>query len=133
VTSPDNIQDTVRAWFTGRLPSTWFAGPAEVLVDREEVRVVGVLPAAVPVMTRLRQPARRVLDTLVDARVARSRSDALAWCVHLVGQHAQEWLDELRTAMEQVERVRSQGPGSCSGARPQTQVRPGDRAAAQDG
>ncbi len=31
---------------------------------------------AVPVMTRLRQPERKVLDTLVDAGVARSRSDA---------------------------------------------------------
>ena len=30
-------------------------------------------------------PERRVLDTLIDAGVARSRSDALAWCVRLVG------------------------------------------------
>src|SRR6476619_6636534 len=36
---------------------------------------------AAPVMTRLRQPERQVLDTLVDAGVARSRSDALAWSV----------------------------------------------------
>ncbi len=65
---------------------------------------------AVPVMTRLRQPERRVLDTLVDSGVARSRADALAWSVRLVGTHAQEWLGELRTAMEQVEKVRAQGP-----------------------
>ncbi len=65
---------------------------------------------SVPVMTRLRQPERRVLDTLVDAGVARSRSEALAWSVRLVGTHAEEWLSELRTAMEQVDRVRSQGP-----------------------
>ena len=39
---------------------------------------------AAPVMTRLRQPERQVLDTLVDAGVARSRSDALAWSVRLV-------------------------------------------------
>ena len=65
---------------------------------------------AVPVMTRLRQPERLVLDTLVDAGVARSRSDALAWCVRLVGRNAEEWLGELRSAMEAVERVRAQGP-----------------------
>jgi hypothetical protein len=63
-----------------------------------------------PVMTRLRQPERQVLDTLVDAGVARSRSDALAWCVRLVGQHAEDWLAELRVAMQQVEKVREQGP-----------------------
>lgn len=66
---------------------------------------------SVPVMTRLRQPQRRVLDTLVDAGVARSRSDALAWAVTLVGQHAEEWLQELREAMTEVERLRAQGPG----------------------
>jgi hypothetical protein len=66
---------------------------------------------SVPVMTRLRQPERRVLDTLVGAGVARSRSEALAWCVRLVGQHAEDWLTELRTAMEQVRKIRSQGPG----------------------
>ena len=65
---------------------------------------------AVPVMTRLRQPERLVLDTLVAAGVARSRSEALAWSVRLVGRNAEEWLGELRTAMENVERVRSQGP-----------------------
>jgi hypothetical protein len=65
---------------------------------------------AVPVMTRLRQPERLVLDTLVAAGVARSRSEALAWSVRLVGKHAQEWLGELRQAMENVERVRAQGP-----------------------
>jgi hypothetical protein len=65
---------------------------------------------SVPVMTRLRQPERVVLDTLVDSGVARSRSDALAWCVKLVSSHADEWLGELRTAMETVENVRQQGP-----------------------
>ena len=55
---------------------------------------------AVPVMTRLRQPQRLVLDTLVEAGVARSRADALAWCVRLVGQHSEEWLTELRGAIE---------------------------------
>ena len=63
-----------------------------------------------PVMTRLRQSERLVLDTLVDAGVARSRSDALVWSVRLVGQHADEWLTQLREAMQSVEEVRAQGP-----------------------
>jgi hypothetical protein len=65
---------------------------------------------SVPVMTRLRQPERAVLDTLVDAGVARSRSEALAWCVRLVGRHSDEWLASLRTAMTEVERLRAAGP-----------------------
>jgi hypothetical protein len=69
---------------------------------------------AVPVMTRLRQPERVVLDTLVDAGVARSRAHALAWCVRLVGDNAEAWLGDLRAAMQHVERVRAQGPGSDS-------------------
>ena len=63
-----------------------------------------------PVMTRLRQAERLVLDTLVDAGVARSRSDGLAWAVRLVGQHADDWLAELRRAMESVDEVRRRGP-----------------------
>ena len=66
---------------------------------------------AVPVMTRLRQPERRVLDTLVDAGVARSRSDALAWSVRLVGEHTEEWLGRLREAMAEVDKLRGEGPG----------------------
>ena len=65
-----------------------------------------------PVMTRLRQPQRRVLDTLVDAGVARSRSEALAWCVRLVGQHEGDWLAELREAMTAVADVRGRGPAA---------------------
>src|ERR1700753_3957334 len=65
---------------------------------------------AVPVMTRLRQPDRRVLDTLVDSGVARSRSEALAWCVRLVGEHTDEWLSGLRTAMSEVDKLRAEGP-----------------------
>ena len=65
---------------------------------------------SVPVMTRLRQSERRVLDTLVDAGVARSRSDALAWCVRLTGENADEWLFRLREALRHVEEVRDQGP-----------------------
>jgi hypothetical protein len=65
---------------------------------------------AVPVMTRLRQRERMVLDTLVAANVARSRADALAWCVRLVGQHTGDWLSELREAMQEVDRLRAEGP-----------------------
>jgi hypothetical protein len=65
---------------------------------------------AVPVMTRLRQPERQVLDTLVDAGVARSRSDALAWCVRLVGEHTEDWLVRLRDAMAEVDKLRGEGP-----------------------
>jgi hypothetical protein len=67
---------------------------------------------AVPVMTRLRQPERMVLDTLVDAGVARSRSHALAWCVRLVQQHEGDWLAELREAMHTVDEVRKKGPAA---------------------
>lgn len=65
---------------------------------------------AAPVMTRLRQPERQVLDTLVDAGVARSRSEALAWCVRLVSTNADEWLADLRQALTHVEEVRAAGP-----------------------
>lgn len=65
---------------------------------------------ALPVMTRLRLPERRVLDTLVAAGVARSRADALAWCVRLVGKHEAEWLKDLDDALAHVKNVRSEGP-----------------------
>jgi hypothetical protein len=161
--------DDVAAWFAGRLPDDWFVGEPTITVDREEIVVVGELPApdggdeqggaaaaegrisrfreqtrddrmtiaeeaearygrkvawgaaigdtrvlfthlAVPAMTRLRHDERRVLDTLVDAGVARSRSDALAWCVRLVGEHTEEWLAGLRTAMAEVDKLRGEGP-----------------------
>jgi Arc/MetJ-type ribon-helix-helix transcriptional regulator len=63
-------------------------------------------------MTRLRQPQRQVLDTLVDAGVARSRSEALGWCVRLVAQHEDDWLAELREAMGKVAEVRTKGPAA---------------------
>jgi hypothetical protein len=152
-------------WFAGRIPDEWFTGQPQVTVDRDEITVIGELPApdsgeaaaaegritrwredtrgqrmkiadeaqakygrsvawgarvgetaqlfthlAVPAMTRLRQSERQVLDTLVDSGVARSRSEALAWCVRLVGQHSDEWLSGLREAMSEVERLRAEGP-----------------------
>ena len=174
--SGNGIGEQVRGWFAGRLPGEWYTGPAEIVVDREEITIVGALPEpetadegttdaeraaaaegrikrfreetrarriemareaehkfrrkvawgarcadrsemfttlSVPVMTRLRQSERRVLDTLVDAGVARSRSDALAWCVRLTGEHADAWLSELRDALRRVEEVRAQGPTSA--------------------
>jgi hypothetical protein len=172
--SASSAAERLRGWFAGRMPSDWFAGEPEIGLDREEITVIGVLPApepsgdmteaeravaaegrsrrfreqtrqqrieiareaehrfgrkvswgvvcnekkvmftafSVPVMTRLRQPERLVLDTLVDAGVARSRSDALAWCVRLVGEHEDTWLADLREALRHVERVRTEGPRS---------------------
>ncbi len=65
---------------------------------------------SIPVMTRLRQKERQVLDSLVDAGVARSRSEAVAWCIRLVEQHESDWLTQLRDAMSKVAQVRSGGP-----------------------
>jgi hypothetical protein len=72
--------------------------------------------ASVPVMTRLRLPERQVLDTLVDAGVARSRSEALGWCVRLVGANEDAWIADLRAAFRQVEDVRAGGPRSQGAA-----------------
>jgi hypothetical protein len=164
--------DGLAGWLTGRLPDPWFDQEPTVVVDRDEILIVGrvsrpevpdgadeVTVAAaeagrlsrfredtreermavareaehlfgrniawgaeaggtrqvftnlsVPVMTRLRQPERVVLDTLVDSGVARSRSDALLWCVKLVATNTDTWLADLRSAMESVESVRQQGP-----------------------
>src|SRR3982751_4998201 len=65
---------------------------------------------SLPVMTRLRMPERHVLDTLVSGGVARSRSEALAWCVRLVGQHEEEWIRDLQDALVKVREVRAEGP-----------------------
>ena len=208
--APGDAAGQVRGWFLGQLPDDWFTSQPEILVDREEITVLGQLPASragdrepgtrageageaaaadaggggagegadeagagadeagagggedaivarrsrrfreetrearvaiareaerlfgrkvswgvvcegrkvmfttlsIPVMTRLRQSERRVLDTLVDAGVARSRSDALAWCVRLVGEHEDSWLAALRDALRRVEKVRAEGPRS---------------------
>jgi hypothetical protein len=66
--------------------------------------------AAVPVMTRLRMRERGVLDTLVAAGVARSRSEALAWCVRLVGDNESAWIETLRGALGAVHEARGAGP-----------------------
>ncbi|MEU3405752.1 hypothetical protein [Streptomyces sp. NPDC006670] len=148
--------EKLRAWFAERLPVDVYESLVSVTVDREEITVVGAVPAsesvkefrertreqrmevareaeelyrrkvawgvksgeetvlfthlAVPVMTRLRQSERQVLDTLVAGGVARSRADALAWCVRLVGENTDEWLRELRESLDKVRQVRAQGP-----------------------
>ena len=66
--------------------------------------------AAVPVMTRLRFGERSVLDTLIEAGVARSRSEALAWCVRLVERNQGEWIGQLRDALCHVADARAAGP-----------------------
>lgn len=78
------------------------------VLDGDEVVLFTHL--AVPVMTRLRQNERRVLDTLVAAGVARSRSDALAWCVRLVGRHEEDWIGRLQEALRTVDEARATGP-----------------------
>jgi hypothetical protein len=169
----------IGAWFSGRVPGTWFESSPTIAIDDDEIQVLGTLSppqlpegasedevrvaeqaritgfreesrgaririadeaqpafrrtvswgavcgdstvlfttAGVPVMTRLRMADRRVLDTLISAGVARSRSEALAWCVRLVGDHEAEWIQELRDAMAAVDQVRNRGPKSAdSGA-----------------
>ena len=79
---------------------------------RKGSQLVLFTTTSVPVMTRLRLPERTVLDTLIAAGVARTRSEALAWCVRLVGENEREWLGDLRAAFQAVEEVRQRGPRS---------------------
>src|SRR5216684_117614 len=93
---PEVTSDGEEVLVIGNLPDVELAGgtapearaAARVArIDRcgDETRVFTTL--SLPVMTRLRMPERAILDTLVAGGVARSRSDALAWCVRLVGMH----------------------------------------------
>jgi hypothetical protein len=151
------MSDTIRQYFSERVPKDWFTGDLSILADDDEILCVGTLPRgagpvgafreatrearmslaaeaetrfqrrvswgvvhdgqttlftsqSTPVMTRLRISERTVLDTLVRGGVAKSRSDALAWCVKLVGRHQSEWLGELREALSGVDSVRRDGP-----------------------
>lgn len=74
----------------------------------DQVKIFTTL--SVPVMTRLRMSEREILDTLVAGGVARSRSDALAWCVRLVGMHQADWIKGLRDAIVKVDEARGKGP-----------------------
>jgi hypothetical protein len=168
----------IQAWFSKRVPESWFESGPDVTADTEEILVLGTLRAqargaqargarataasdaeraaaikdfreasreqrmriaaeaeerfgrpvawgarcdglemvftsqSTPMMTRLRMQERRVLDTLIEAGVARTRSDALGWCVRLVGQHEADWLRDLREALVKVQEVRAAGPRS---------------------
>lgn len=61
---------------------------------------------SVPVMTRLGRTERDVLDTLVAAGVADTRSAALAYAVRAFAAEHTDWLDEVREAIAQVDQVR---------------------------
>lgn len=158
VTTTENEQLLTR--LTSLLPGNWFVGAPTLIVDEEEVLIVGTLSdqspggidpiafreatrkdrmkiadrfeavvkrsvawgvsangavtvstsLAIPVMTRLRVTEREVLDTLVSAGVAKSRSDAASWCVRFVGQRESSWLSDLRSTLEGVSAVRAKGP-----------------------
>jgi hypothetical protein len=60
-----------------------------------------------PVMTRLGRAERDVLDTLVAAGVADTRSSALAYTVRAFAAEHADWLSEVRQAIEQVDQVRA--------------------------
>jgi hypothetical protein len=60
-----------------------------------------------PVMTRLGRAEREVLDTLVAAGVADTRSAALAYTVRAFAAEHGDWLAEVREAIAQVEQVRA--------------------------
>jgi hypothetical protein len=60
-----------------------------------------------PVMTRLGRAERELLDTLVAAGVADTRSSALAYAVRAFAAEHADWLAEVRAAIAEVERVRA--------------------------
>lgn len=60
-----------------------------------------------PVMTRLGRAEREVLDTLVAAGVADTRSSALAYTVRAFAAEHADWLAEVREALVHVEQVRA--------------------------
>lgn len=60
-----------------------------------------------PVMTRLGRTEREVLDTLVAAGVADTRSAALAYAVRAFALEHADWIAEVRAAIAQVEQVRA--------------------------
>jgi hypothetical protein len=68
---------------------------------------------SVPVMTRLRIDERLVLDALIAGGIARSRSEALNWCVRLVARNESEWLGELADAAARIASIRDKGPLSA--------------------
>jgi hypothetical protein len=53
---------------------------------------------------------RRVLDSLVAGGVASNRSDAVAWCIRLVGRHEADWLQDLDDAAASTRGVPAEQP-----------------------
>src|ERR1700677_2127432 len=49
--APASQADEVRAWFIGRLPGDWFTEVPAILLDREEITVIGALAAPDPAGT----------------------------------------------------------------------------------
>jgi hypothetical protein len=103
-----------------KLPVAWGAraGEAEQLFTSRTA----------PVMTRLGRAERDVLDTLVAAGVAETRSSALAYAVRAFAAEHGPWLAEVRQAIAEVERVR----GRLT-LRPRRGPPPAARAADDDG
>src|SRR5258708_26436638 len=40
-----SASEKLRGWFSGRMPGDWFAGTPDIRLDREEISVIGTLPA----------------------------------------------------------------------------------------
>jgi hypothetical protein len=70
-----NVAEQVHGWFAGRLPAGWFTGPAEVLVDREEITVIGTLPPAAAEAGGSGAATGAELDAMVLGRSRRFREE----------------------------------------------------------
>src|SRR5437867_854451 len=66
-----DFQEHLEGWFTGRLPSEWFAGPVEVTFDRDEILAVGTL--AEPELPTDAGPETRT--AAIEARISGFRED----------------------------------------------------------
>jgi hypothetical protein len=60
------------------------------------------------VMTRLSAPERQVLDTLIAANVAKTRSAALAYIVRTFAAEHQDWLNQVQEAAKHMANLRTQ-------------------------
>jgi hypothetical protein len=60
------------------------------------------------VMTRLSAPERQVLDTLIAANVANTRSAALAYVVRTFAAEHQDWLNRVQEAARHMANLRTQ-------------------------
>src|SRR6266567_9136883 len=74
-TSGNGIGEQVRGWFAGRLPGEWFTGPAEVVVDREEITIVGTLPEPETSAEGPTQATEAEQAAAAEGRIKRFRED----------------------------------------------------------